>query len=150
VKAPPPVRRWLLCVDCKSTSTLVADGEVIVMVPLHFVLHLNVLSDDFIRYGAAACDEIPASPEMSAPELPGQSLVFAQQLTGCPPFERLDELGDGEVRRHRHEKMQVVFGNVALDNLNIHGLANLPDRSRTLIVTSPESTGLRYLVIHTT
>jgi hypothetical protein len=65
---------------------------------------------------------------MSAPELPGQSLVFAQQLTGCLPFEPLDELGDGEVRRHRHEKMQVVFGNVALDNLNIHGLADLPDQ----------------------
>ena len=31
------------------------------------------------------------------------------------------------MRRHGYEKMQVVFGNVALDNFNIHGLADLPD-----------------------
>ena len=94
MKAPPPVRRWLHSVDCKSTSTLVAYGEVIVMVPLNLILHLNVLSDDFVRYGAATCNEIPASPKMSAPELPCQSLVFAQQFAGCLPFEPLDQFGN--------------------------------------------------------
>jgi len=30
--------------------------------------------------------------------------------------------------RHRYEEMQVIFGHVALDDLNIHGLADLPDK----------------------
>jgi hypothetical protein len=31
------------------------------------------------------------------------------------------------MRRHRYEEVQMVFGYVAFDDLNIHGLADLPD-----------------------
>ncbi len=32
------------------------------------------------------------------------------------------------MRRHRYEEVQMVFGYVAFDDLNIHGLADLPDQ----------------------
>ena len=94
VNTPPPVRRWLLCVDCKSTSSLVAYGEVIVMVPVHFVLHLNILSNDLICYCTTACDKVATSPKMSTPELACQSLIFAQQFAGSFSFEPLDKFGN--------------------------------------------------------
>jgi len=93
VKAPPPEGRWLRCVDFKSTSGIVAYGEVIVTFPLDLVLHLDVLGDDVIRYVPTTCNEVAPSPEMSTPELPCQSFVFAQQLAGCLSLEPLEELG---------------------------------------------------------
>ncbi len=45
-------------------------------------------SDDFVRYRATTCDEVPTSPEMSSPELLRQSPVFAQQFAGGFPLSR--------------------------------------------------------------
>ena len=61
------------------------------MVPLHLVLHLDILSDDFIRYVTTTCDKVAASPKVSPPELPCQFLVFPQQLAGGLSLEPLDE-----------------------------------------------------------
>ncbi len=126
MKAPSPFRRWVRSDDCKSASRVAAYGEVIVTIPLHLVLHLNILSNDFIRYIAAACYEVAASPKMSPPKLPCQFLVFAQQLAGGLSLEPLEEFRHRDMGRYRQEEMQVVFGNMALDDLNIHCLANLP------------------------
>ena len=63
---------------------------------------------------------------MSPPELPCKFLVFAQQLAGGLSLEPLDEFRYRKMRRHRLEEMQVVFGNMAFDDLNVHCLTNLP------------------------
>lgn len=103
--------------------------------PMNYLSHLDVFSDDFTRYATTACDEIPPSPKMSAPHWTYQSLVFAQRLAGCLSLEPLDELGDGEMRRHGHEQMQVILGNVAVDNLDIHELSTHALRpSQSLII----------------
>lgn len=51
---------------------------VVIVSLLHLVLHLDVLSDDFVRDVSTARDKVSAGPQMPPPELTSEGSVFTE------------------------------------------------------------------------
>lgn len=102
--------------------------EVVIAGPLCSILHLDGLSDDVVCHVVTDGDEVSAGPRMPTPELTLEHLIFAEQLSRTLAFEVLNDLECWHVRRCRNQNVPMVFGNMTLDDFDIHGFANLPDQ----------------------
>ena len=91
-------------------------------------LFFNILLDDFIGDVAAADTEIPSCPEVASPELLSQMWKLMHQLVGTLPFQHLKQPTDGQTRRHAHEQMNVVAGDMPFHNRDFMSAADFADQ----------------------
>jgi hypothetical protein len=89
------------------------------------ILLLNVFHDYFIRHVTGTGHEIPTSPYVPTPKRTTQTLEFHHHLARRLPFDRLNQMTNGNMRRHRHQYMHMITRNMALDDFNILRPANL-------------------------
>lgn len=68
----------------------------------------EVLKYDVFGDGTFGCREIPASPEPTAPITPAQFWELPLDLVGRTPLHPAHQIGNRELRRHRHEHMDMV------------------------------------------
>ena len=90
-------------------------------------LALDVGLDGLIGYVAAAAAEVAAGPQVAPPERPPQVGKLGEQVVRGPPLQPLDQAASRDLRRARHEEVDVVSGHVPFENLHLLLPADLPD-----------------------
>ncbi len=91
-------------------------------------LFFDVLLDDFVGHVAARHAEVPACPQMASPELLSQMWKLTHQFVGTLPFQHLEQTTNGQARRHTHEQMDVIAGDVPFHDRNFMRAADFPDQ----------------------
>ena len=85
------------------------DGEVIAALVGIFVLILDVRHHGFVGNRTRGGAEVPAAPEMPAPEPFVQIGKVLQELPGRLALDELRDLGYGNLWRHADEHMHVFL-----------------------------------------
>ena len=102
-------RKWILyrlkavaSNHCRLQGGLWSQGKIVILGSLLQVLLCNILHDDIVCDIAWTGGKISATPQMTAPKLPGQTSVFCKQLAWAFPFaERSEERRVGKECRSR-------------------------------------------------
>lgn len=102
-------------------------SEVAIVGTLFEVLGCDILHDHLVCDIAGRCGKISASPQMATPELLRQTPVFAQQFARCFPLDRSHNFTNGQLGRNRNKQVNMIFGDVACNDFDIHGLAYFPN-----------------------
>ena len=87
----------------------------------------KVLKYDVLRDGTRCRREVPAAPEMAAPVPFADGGKFPLDLVGRSALHLADQIADGQFRRHRHEHVDVIARQHALDDLDAILSTDLPD-----------------------
>jgi hypothetical protein len=91
-------------------------------------LVLNVFHDHFVGNITRAGDKIAACPHMTPPKCAAEAFILHKHFTRRFTLNRLDQLAHRNMRWNRDEYMDMVFGNMATDYLDILGSTNLTDQ----------------------
>ena len=91
-------------------------------------LLLNVLHHHLVGHITRTGCKVASGPKVPPPKLTTERLELHQHLARRPSLDGLDQIADRNVRRHRYEKVNVIAGNVPLENLNIFGLADFSNQ----------------------
>jgi hypothetical protein len=91
-------------------------------------LFFDVLLDDFIGHVAARNAKVSARPEMATPEFLSQVWKLMHQLVGTLSLEHLEQPTNGQTRRHAHEQMNVIAGDVSFHNRDFVRAAYFADQ----------------------
>ena len=89
---------------------------------------LKVLLHHFFRYVACAPGSVADGPEVAPPVPLVQRRRFLLESPARPPFEPLDEAGEGLRRRALDVHVDVVFAHHALQNPHVLGVADLHEQ----------------------
>ena len=92
------------------------------------VLFFDVLLDDFVRDVAATDTKVAARPQMPPPELLPQMWKLVHQLVRTLPLQHLEQPTDGQARRHAHEQMDVIAGDMSFHNRDFMRAADFADQ----------------------
>ena len=87
-------------------------------------LLLNILHHHFIGHIARTGRKVASSPKVPPPKLTAQRLELHQHPPRRPSLDGLEQITDRNVRRYRYEDVNVVPGDMPLENLNVFGLTN--------------------------
>ena len=85
---------------------------------------LNILHHHFIGHIARTGRKVASSPKVPPPKLTAQRLELHQHPPRRPSLDGLEQITDRNVRRYRYEDVNVVPGDMPLENLNVFGLTN--------------------------
>src|SRR4029434_2470362 len=83
--------------------------------------------NDFVRDIAAAAAEVAPRPDMAPPKALPHMRKFGQQTIGTFAFHPLDEATDRHVRWDRDHHMDMIRGDVPLENIDAGLLALFTD-----------------------
>jgi len=104
------------------------DTKVGPAIGLAGVLKTNVFHDHLVRHIAAGGREVPAGPQMSAPERLLDMLKLHHQLPRRLALEVLHELAYRQVRRARHQQVHMVPRHVARQDFDVVRFAYFDDQ----------------------
>jgi len=90
-------------------------------------LTFDILLDNLVSHITAATAEISPRPKMTSPIRLAQMRILAQQFVRRLSFELLHKTANGYLRRDGYKKMDVVFGYMTLDDINVFSLTDLSD-----------------------
>ena len=105
----------------------------------------NVLPNDLVGNVSRGRDKIPTSPKMAAPIQLAEMFELHQQLTRRLSLHVLHDLTGRQVRRSRHQDMDMVFANVPLQNLDFVGPADLTHQIPQADRNRPHKNGFAVL-----
>ncbi len=114
------------CILCalKCLVRKIHDSEVITAFVSVFVLVLYIGHDCFIGDCARGGAEVPAAPEMPAPEPFVQFGEVLQELSGRLALDVLRDLGYGNLRWYGDEHMDMLLRYMAADDVDAVGVAD--------------------------
>ena len=108
----------------ESLRSRFSDPEVVTsIVRLSTILGFQVLHDDFIRYISATGHEVPPCPEMPSPELFLDVLKLHHQFPRTLALDILHDLAGRQVRRARHQDVDMVPGYGSSENFNLGNIS---------------------------
>ena len=91
-------------------------------------LFFDVLLDDFVGDIATTDAKVSACPEVASPEFLSQVWKLVHQLVRTLPFQHLEQPTDGQTRRHAHEQMNVIAGDMTFHNCDFVSAADFTDQ----------------------
>lgn len=91
-------------------------------------LRLNVFHDGIVGHVAATAAKVASRPDVPSPKFLPQMRKFVQQLVGRLPLQALQKSADRNLRRYRHEQVNMVLRHMPLENRNIMMTTDLPDQ----------------------
>ena len=91
-------------------------------------LFFDVWLDDLVGHIAARHAKVSAGPEVASPELLSQMWELMPQLVRTLPFQHLNEPADSQARRHAHEQMKVIAGDMPFHDRDFMRAADFADQ----------------------
>ena len=114
------------------------------------ILLLNVFHNYFVRHIAGTGHKIPTGPHVTPPKCATQTLELRHHLARRLPLDRLNQMADGNMRRHRHKYMHMITRNMPFDDFNIvyptyltdqfaNSLGNVSPQNRLAVFRDPNN-----------
>ena len=91
-------------------------------------LFFDVLLDNFIGDVATRDAKVAARPQVAPPELLPQVRKLMHQLVRTSPLEHLEQPTNRHARRHAHEQMNVVAGDMSFHDRHFMRAADFADQ----------------------
>src|SRR5262245_55375606 len=92
------------------------------------VLLLDVDPDHLVGDVPATGDEVASGPHTPYPEVPPQVPKIPHEMMGCPALDELHHAARRDVRWNAEQKMDMVWPNVAGQDLDVARTADLADQ----------------------
>lgn len=121
------------------------DGEVVATFLEVFVLVLDVVHNDLVSDCTGSGTEVPATPEVPAPEPFVEFGKVLQELPGRLAFDELRDLGYGNLWGHADEHMDVFLRDVTAYDLDAVLITDFSYQVAQSIGNTPLQDGLSVL-----
>ena len=132
---------------------MIVDSKSTVVLDRFPFLFRDVFSDHRIGDGARGHGEVPAGPQVTAPELFAEVRELFEQHAGADPLEPLDDLADTLVRAVGDQEVDMVACDLPRDDVEfmLHRYlaekvadaeSHRPDEDRSAVLRDPDQVDL--------